>query len=132
MFLKDIINWIQLQFKRIPKELREKARQSKIIVDVIIRAINSPGVIILTELTKTELDDQARAMADICLRRVSNWLGGVNVDDIPYILRERSEKERNAILFKIGSEVLSCLHGNTLRENQYDLVSQAVYSYGKL
>lgn len=129
MSIIDIIrSLIRLIFKRIPKDVREKAEKAKHVVDVIRNVVNNPALVLITELTRTPIDNKVLE----CLQEITSWLGGESIQEIPIILRGRSEKDRNGTLLKIGSTLLSCMDDGKMKENQYDLAMQAVVSNTKL
>lgn len=127
-----IFSWIKNLFNNIPKDLKQKAVIAKVVVDTIKMAVDHPAVMIVTQLTKTPLDNEIREKVSRILETISKWLGVATVQDIASALRERSAFDRNGTYLKIGSAILAGLDNNSLKENQYDLAMQATVSADKL
>lgn len=130
--IKQAFAWVRDLFARIPSELKEKAEIALRITNIVKQAIDSPLVVITVQLTKTPINDAIRQQISNCLHAISAWLGGSTIDDIAHILKGMSSKHRNAVLAKMGSDILACLDGNEQKESTYDLALQAAYSNGKL
>jgi hypothetical protein len=117
--LRQIGHWIQNLLTGLPDDVKHYAGIALQVTTKLRQLVDSRAVITITELTSTIEDDAIRAAVSACLHSLEGWL-----EDIA----EAPVKIQNAILIKIASEVTACLDGHNLKENQYDIAVQAVYS----
>lgn len=117
--LRKVLSWISNLLNDIPEDLKHYATIALKVTTAIKKAADSGIVISITEATAMIEDDAIRAAISTCLGSFNHWLEN---------LIGMTPKMRNAVLIKLASELTACLDNGELKENQYDIAVQAVYS----
>lgn len=126
--IQHILSWIKNLFQSIPAELREYAAIALQVTSKIKAVIDSGVVVTIIELTPTDLDDNIREKLSQCLTILTQWLEVETLEQAIEAMKLMPKKLQNATLIKLASEITACLDNSELKENQYDIAVQAVYS----
>lgn len=126
--IQHILNWVKSLFQSIPAELREYAAIALQVTGKIKAVIDSGVVVTIIELTPTDIDDNIREKLSQCLAILTQWLEVETLEQAIEAMKLMPKKLQNATLIKLASEITACLDNSELKENQYDIAVQAVYS----
>lgn len=117
--IADLIHGL---FNRIPKELREYAEIALSITGKIRAALTSDTAITIDDLIPADIDGEARTRLIAALDDVIQWL---------YLIKGLPEVLQKAVLAKAASHIVAALDNRELRSNQYDSITQIVFSKHK-
>lgn len=117
-----IADLIQGLFNRIPKELREYTEVALSITGKIRAALTSDTAIAIDDLIPADIDGEARIRLIAALDDIIQWL---------YLIKGLPEILQKAVLAKAASHIVAALDGKELRSNQYDSITQIVFSKHK-
>lgn len=131
-FIQDFFSWVRRLIKGIPKQIREYAEIALKVTSKIKQVIDSGIVVTITDLTPTDIDDNIRTKLSECLGILNEWLEVRTLPEAIEALKLMPKKLQNATLIKLASEIASCLDNHDMRESDYDVAVQSVYSNGKL
>lgn len=120
--LTKIADLIHNLFSRIPKELREYAEIALSITGKIRAALASDTAIAIDDLIPVDIDGEARIRLIAALDDIIQWL---------HLIKGLPEILQKAVLGKAASHIVAALDGNELRSNQYDSITQIVFSKHK-
>lgn len=143
---RDIVAWVQRAgqnikklFNEIPRDIRDKVQIALQVTTRLKSALESPVADLVTALIPGDWDDRLKKEilqylqeSLILLSIVKDCAEKDNIGDMVSCwlekLRDLPEDVRHALLIKLASLLVAKLHGNKLRESQYDLYTQLVFS----
>lgn len=130
--LQRIGIWIKDFFQSIPEEIKEKAEIALQVTTKIKELVGHPVVDFVVSVTPTQIDNEAQDAIIKALDFIAHWLGCAEAKEIPNVLAGRHPDERNALLSKMASDIVAKLDKHELRESQYRVAVEAVYSHNKI
>lgn len=136
MFCNPCQKQIRKFIKKLDDTLLQNIDTAISVTEQIKRFINSDTVVLITEITPTDIDNQLREKINQYLPFVLSTLGILNYPNRENInqaikyLQQLPEAHQKSLLFKIASLLLQRLDLR-YKQNEYDTAIQLRYSLNK-